>query len=149
MFLVAERLKKLIIREIPGGPPESVMFLFHGEPFGVDHSVVVLVIYGLCVTTSAHQALVEEFGVSQLTLLADFAKELRKAGYELLITGDLYGYIKSVVGFDGDSAIFGDHALPEDLHRLSNCKHQHLMLTGTLFSDFASRRTLLHYMAYS
>ena len=89
MLLVAERLQKYVVREISGSPSESVAVLFRGEPFGVDGLVAVLVIYGLCETTAAHQALVEIFGSTQLSLLADIARELRMAGYKLVIIGDL------------------------------------------------------------
>ena len=57
------------------------------------------------------------------------------AGYELVITGDLNDSTKSAVGFDGDSAIFGDCFMPDDMRRLSDCKHKkfnangHAMLT--------------------
>ena len=104
--------------------------LFRGEPFGVDGPVAVVVTYGLCATTAAYQALVETFGMSQLALLADFARELRMAGYELLITGDLNGYTKSAVGFGGDSAFFGECSFPEEMMRQIDCKHQRFNSNG-------------------
>ena len=68
--------------------------------------------------------------MSQLALLADFGRESRMAGYELLIMGDLNGYTKSAVGFGGDSAIFGECSFPEEMMRQSDRKHQRFNSNG-------------------
>ena len=74
--------------------------------------------------------MVDALGTTLLALLAEFSQELRMAGYEVLVMGDMNGCTKSAVGFDGDSPIFGDCPLPEQMTRRSDCKHQRFNSNG-------------------
>ena len=62
--------------------------------------------------------------------LADFARELRLAGYEILLMGDMNAYTRTAIGFDGESAIFGEGLFSVDKRRRSQCKQQRLNSNG-------------------
>ena len=130
LLLVAENRVEMVERVLIGAPPETVAVLFKGALFGCQSPVAVIVIYGLCATSPTYRDMFECLGSSQIALLADFARELRLAGYEILLMRDMNAYTRTATGFDGESAIFGEGIFSGDKRRRSQCKQQRLNSDG-------------------